>query len=148
MGFCVEVMLKGVVRQSHNPTLSTLLTYGSLEAITLRNMEEADPRFRFCPATHCNAGQIHQDTKSSLMVCNACGLKSCVKHGMAWHEDMTCEAYDDSHPNDLESKSSMRKIRTMAKKCPGAGCGFYIEKDGAVIICFVAIARHHGRGVT
>ena len=64
------------------------------------------------------------------MVCKACGFRSCLKHGIAWHENMTCEAYDDSHPDDLESKRSMKKIRAMAKRCPTAGCGFFVEKDG------------------
>ena len=64
------------------------------------------------------------------MICKACGFRSCLKHGSAWHENLTCKAYDDCHPDDVESKMSLEKVRAMAKRCPRAGCGFYIEKDG------------------
>ena len=63
-------------------------------------------------------------------MCKSCGFKSCFNYGIPWHEGYTCDEYDAGHPNAVSLVTSEERVRAVAKKCPGAGCMFYIEKDG------------------
>jgi len=49
----------------------------------------------------------------------------------------TCESYDDSNPYLASLKTSEERLKGMAKRCPGVGCMFYVEKDGGCdcIVC-------------
>ncbi|KAG9307464.1 hypothetical protein G9A89_017294 [Geosiphon pyriformis] len=47
--------------------------------------------FRWCKNPNCKAGQIHFEADyAPIMVCNACGQKSCAQHDMPVNPDVGC----------------------------------------------------------
>lgn len=51
--------------------------------------------FRWCTASGCESGQIHDDgAKAPIFQCVACGDRYCVVHQEAWHEGETCAQFD------------------------------------------------------
>ena len=102
----------------------------SLEAIVERKLEEAHPRFRSCLSASCESGQIHHHLLDPCVRCEACGAQSCFNHGIPWHQGYPCASYDDMHPDAVSLRTSEERIQTLAKRCPGQGCMFYVEKDG------------------
>jgi hypothetical protein len=53
------------------------------------------PDFIWCPA-NCGSGQIHYAADNSPIVrCAQCGHKFCFHHQVAWHEQLTCDEYDE-----------------------------------------------------
>ena len=101
-----------------------------LEATIVRKAEEAHPHFRSCLSAFCDQGQIHKELDNPCVKCKACGTKSCFNHGVPWHERYTCAQYDAMHPNAVSLMTSEKRIQSIAKRCPGKGCMFYVEKDG------------------
>ena len=101
-----------------------------LDAIVARKIEESDPRFRSCLSASCENGQVHHNLLDPCVRCKDCGAKSCLNHGIPWHEGYTCASYDNMHPGAISMRTSEERIQTLAKRCPGRGCGFYVEKDG------------------
>ena len=101
-----------------------------LKALAARKETEAHPRFRNCLAANCSSGQIHEKIHDDIVVCTSCGSKSCFNHGVPWHEGYTCDRYDDSHPDASVLRTSEERVRALAKKCPGEGCKYFVEKDG------------------
>ena len=91
---------------------------------------QADPNFHWCIAPDCSWGQVHADPFYPLIACHACGFRYCYKHGVPWHDGYSCYQYDDSHPEALVLRDNEQRIKEKAKKCPGEGCGWYVEKDG------------------
>lgn len=105
-------------------------------------MIQRDPDFRWCKA-RCGVGQIHtgkgiiyiNETHnfelfirsffridiSPIIICYNCGVKSCYTHDVTWHEDQTCEEYDENmkKPDEYLSQNT--------KKCPK--CSLSIEKN-------------------
>ncbi|KAI9838411.1 MAG: hypothetical protein M1837_002494 [Sclerophora amabilis] len=91
------------------------------------------PNFCLCASPTCESGQVHPDgAESPLMICKQCGFKTCFVHQRPWHPAFTCEQIDEQ---DREhNKASLRWIQKSAKKCPGIGCGWLIEKVQDAII--------------
>ena len=90
------------------------------------------PRYRKCPALNCNYGQIKAaNAKSPLTTCKGCGARSCFHHRMLWHDERSCEQYDDS-PEGVVSKTAEQRVKEVSKRCPGlkGKCGVRIAKDG------------------
>ena len=93
-----------------------------------RKKREAHPRYR--PCLSCDNGQIHRSYLNARVTCNHCGSHSCFNHRIPWHDDYSCDEYDDRHPAGVSSRTSEERLRSMAKKCPGKDCAYYVEKDG------------------
>lgn len=108
--------------------------------LALRSLGEA-AEFQWCPAPQCNNGQIHiGGADAPLFECMACGLRWCTVHNTPWHENQSCRRYDKAVENDRyrqrqraeqaeQEEASKQKIEATAKKCPGPGCDYYIEKN-------------------
>ena len=101
-----------------------------LESIVEQKAIEANPRFRSCLSARCDHGQIHTNIHDNCVTCEACGAKSCFIHGVPWHKGYTCDAYDATHPDAVSLMTSEERIERTAKRCPGKGCTYYIEKNG------------------
>lgn len=73
-----------------------------------------------CLGPTCNSGQVHgSGNEQPIMTCNACGFKTCFTHEMPWHEDLTCEAYDQTrHRQSEENKASLALVQKEGKICP------------------------------
>ncbi len=106
------------------------LHFCSLTKMAALKAEERHRRFRWCQSPGCSTGQVHKSYKSPIVICKACGSRSCFNHRTAWHEGYSCEGYDDRHPDAVSARSSEERVKSMAKKCPGKGCDHYVEKDG------------------
>ncbi|KAI4117580.1 MAG: hypothetical protein LQ345_002211 [Seirophora villosa] len=104
-----------------------------LDALAKLKSAESHPRYRSCLSSTCNSGQIHRPHSKpdpSIVVCKACGSRSCYRHRVPWHDGYTCKQYDLSHPSVHTTRSSEATVKRIAKRCPGKGCGVFIEKDG------------------
>ena len=60
------------------------------------------------------------------MTCNACGARSCYTHEIPWHEEMTCDAYEEARK--AAEKATEDYLQRGTKACPK--CGVHIEKNG------------------
>lgn len=129
--------------------------------------------FMWCLRPGCENGQIHlppaplplwrrarDETRdrerereaSQRVSCEACGFEMCLRHQMAWHDNLTCAGYDrlssppppsssSSSPSSSGSPSSSSSsalsesalskawIDANTKRCPGKRCGIPVEKN-------------------
>ena len=68
-------------------------------------LSEAD-NFRWCTAG-CQFGQVHDSGyEQPIMTCLLCGHRSCYKHSVAWHKNLTCDEYDalEADPENFRSR--------------------------------------------
>lgn len=133
-------------------------TFSHYEKLLTRNALSQLPEFAWCLDPNCPSGQLNFDNNNNnnndiennknllaapapapYMNCVACGYQQCVHHKCAWHHNETCAQYDlrmkARRDDDEENKKNERKTEEMldsvSKKCPGAGCGWRIQKvDG------------------
>ncbi|KAL5608919.1 hypothetical protein FOVSG1_003600 [Fusarium oxysporum f. sp. vasinfectum] len=64
------------------------------ERQALRAAVEEDENFFWC-TSDCGSGQIHDSGSAQpIVVCIKCSHRSCFRHGVNWHEDLSCEEYD------------------------------------------------------
>ena len=57
-------------------------------------VSEAD-NFVWCAAAGCGYGQVNEGGAASpIVACLLCGRRSCFAHGVAWHENLSCDEYD------------------------------------------------------
>ena len=125
---------------------STIQTHASAEdlatydGLKLLRVLEAMPNYRACPNQDCTGGQIHAMGEAEpIVTCNECGFRSCYTHRVAWHSDLTCDAYDSAQGVGEETEEETRQrlaaeeVETRkgapgVKLCPG--CDVPIWKDG------------------
>ena len=119
------------------------LTWRRYLDLTLRAMLSSDPSFRFCKATGCDSGQIHE--AGEIFSCTECHHKHCVDCEVDWHSGVTCQAFQAEKTrneqaaaqtaearkrHEEEDAASKETIAQVTKACPGPGCGRQIEKRG------------------
>ncbi|TXC08591.1 hypothetical protein FocTR4_00002726 [Fusarium oxysporum f. sp. cubense] len=69
-------------------------TIAKYERQALRAAVEEDENFFWC-TSDCGSGQIHDSGSAQpIVVCIKCSHRSCFRHGVNWHEDLSCEEYD------------------------------------------------------
>ncbi|KAH7177497.1 hypothetical protein DER46DRAFT_642353 [Fusarium sp. MPI-SDFR-AT-0072] len=69
-------------------------TIAKYERQALRAAVEEDENFFWC-TSDCGSGQIHDSgSDQPIVVCIKCSHRSCFRHGVNWHEDLSCEEYD------------------------------------------------------
>ncbi|KAK0288812.1 hypothetical protein LTR35_003211 [Friedmanniomyces endolithicus] len=89
--------------------------------------------FAWCLAPSCGSGQLNPENRN-YMDCKHCGYKQCLRHKVQWHADETCEEYEYRVSGDRareEEAKTEAMLDEMSKKCPGANCGWRIQKiDG------------------
>ncbi|CAB4446348.1 unnamed protein product [Rhizophagus irregularis] len=116
MNDCNEIMKRHDVKN-----FTTNDIFKEYDELTYNIVIQRDPDFRWCKA-RCGVGQIHTGKDiSPIIICYNCGVKSCYTHDVTWHEDQTCEEYDENmkKPDEYLSQNT--------KKCPK--CSLSIEKN-------------------
>lgn len=117
-----------------------------MRAIARQKSAEKNPRYRSCISPDCTAGQIHpRNAITDMVVCYRCETKSCFHHGISWHDGYTCASYSLSHPGIPVLWTSEDRLKAQAKKCPGPGCEFYVEKDGGCETMHCSMCNHYWR---
>ncbi|KFH40215.1 E3 ubiquitin-protein ligase parkin-like protein [Hapsidospora chrysogenum ATCC 11550] len=88
----------------------------------------------------CGAGQIHEPcNEHTIMTCVKCGHRTCFHHGVAWHENLTCDEYDAIHRDpDAFRKSRLEEeleqvMATTKKRLKEAARAVEEEKKAAKI---------------
>ncbi|KAL6400662.1 hypothetical protein AUP68_16376 [Ilyonectria robusta] len=81
-------------------------TFVRYETLALRAaMSEAD-NFVWC-TSGCGSGQIHESGEDQpIVTCLHCGHRSCFHHNAPWHENLSCEEYDQllADPENFRSR--------------------------------------------
>ncbi|KAI9048310.1 hypothetical protein LZ554_008104 [Drepanopeziza brunnea f. sp. 'monogermtubi'] len=68
-------------------------TFARYDTRLLRRALGADGDAVWC--RNCASGQIHEGGSTQPIVrCSNCGFRSCFRHGVPWHDRLTCEEYD------------------------------------------------------
>ncbi len=89
------------------------------------HLEQMD-EFIWCSNPKCAMGQLNDGGDSNnIVTCIRCRQKTCFTHKIAWHQGLTCEEYDLTIDNNLQS--SLQWITQNTKECPN--CHFRIEKN-------------------
>ncbi|KAF5247948.1 hypothetical protein FANTH_6229 [Fusarium anthophilum] len=69
-------------------------TIAKYERQALRAAVADEENFFWC-TSDCGSGQIHDSGSTQpIVVCIKCNHRSCFRHGVNWHEDLSCEEYD------------------------------------------------------
>lgn len=117
-----------------------------MRALAAWKLLQTNPRFRYCVSSDCSAGQVHPKSKSTdMIICYSCETKSCFYHGLPWHEGYTCTRYDISHPDAPVLWTSEQRLKAQAKKCPGPGCKYFVEKVGGCGSMLCSMCGHSWR---
>ncbi|KAF1990162.1 hypothetical protein K402DRAFT_325645 [Aulographum hederae CBS 113979] len=116
-------------------------TFQKYDTLSLRATLSANPNFHWCLSPTCTSGQLLPSaSKRTLMRCQACSFKTCIKHQRQWHHGETCEEYDyrTGPAKKREDEKSLKIIEETTKVCPGTygvgarkgqRCGWRIEKN-------------------
>lgn len=127
---CPEEMSHADVQRA-----ASAATFEAYDKLATRTALASLPDFAWCLGPGCRSGQLNTDN-SDFMECAACGYKQCLRHGAAWHAGETCEQHD-RRTSGAAARREEEEARTAAvldavsKPCPGAGCGWRIQKaDG------------------
>ncbi|KAI9374733.1 hypothetical protein BJX61DRAFT_264988 [Aspergillus egyptiacus] len=68
-------------------------TFARYDRLSFRNAVSADKNFIWC--LDCDFGQLHEQGAEQPMVrCLECGVVSCFRHSIKWHDEFTCDEYD------------------------------------------------------
>ncbi|CAG8522410.1 16537_t:CDS:2 [Dentiscutata heterogama] len=97
------------------------------DTLSLRQALRIMPDFRWCKNSRCGSGQIHYERDDApIMTCRSCGEKSCYTHDVPWHENMSCQQYEEKRKESEAATNHYLMKHT--KPCPK--CGTHIEKNG------------------
>ncbi|KAK3385381.1 hypothetical protein B0H63DRAFT_182036 [Podospora didyma] len=84
------------------------------------------PNFRWCANGSCSNGQVYESDDEQI-VCDACGYEMCFKHESPWHEDLSCEEYDNQKEyGDPAYNETQEWVKQNSKACPN--CRYDIVK--------------------
>lgn len=101
------------------------MTRGSYRNLHQRKVLEEFPDWIWCLA-NCGHGQRHAaGHEQPLMVCTACHRRSCIRHGILWHEGQTCEAFDAARIT-AEHREEERQTERITRPC--ANCRARIQR--------------------
>jgi hypothetical protein len=86
------------------------------------------PEFVWC-AYGCGSGQLYNIAESSnpAVTCVKCNRRTCFKHRVVWHTDMTCDQYDVLESQSSETDANNKWLEFFAKQCPK--CQWNIQKN-------------------
>ncbi|KAF1975547.1 hypothetical protein BU23DRAFT_432384, partial [Bimuria novae-zelandiae CBS 107.79] len=100
--------------------LASPKTYDRYEALVLHSYLSKEPSFHWCIGPDCQSGQYHADS-NPIFRCDECEFRSCVKHKVPWHTNLTCAEFDakvNLHRRETEEETSRKKIKETSKQCP------------------------------
>lgn len=104
---------------------------GAFEQYEMRLMQrslEGMSEFVWC-AHGCGSGQLHgfDPNEQPVVECVKCKQKTCFKHRMQWHTDLTCDEYDIQNGTLTGDEATDRWLDHFTKTCPQ--CGYHIQKN-------------------
>ncbi|KAK5720764.1 hypothetical protein LTR15_006725 [Elasticomyces elasticus] len=110
-----------------------------------------DEAFRWYISPGCNSGQDHYD--GDIFRCGSCGHKACAGCNVAWHEDETCEVYQERIAQENQGRenreqrvrdeeASVETLGRTTKICPNPECRRKLEKSGGCDHFTCKICRH------
>ncbi len=78
----------------------------SYEHLSFRHAVSEYENFVWCIAG-CGYGQCHDGgNEQPIVTCRQCNQRSCFRHGVAWHETLSCDEYDglQADPENFRSR--------------------------------------------
>lgn len=102
--WCITVMYRGCwLRGTDNAN-----NY-SYQTLSFRYAVSEAENFVWCTAG-CGYGQVHDGgVEEPIVLCLLCDKRSCFRHQVAWHENLTCDEYDQmlADPANFRSRFEM-----------------------------------------
>lgn len=91
-----------------------------------RSLEHMD-EFIWC-AHGCGSGQLHgfDVNENPVVDCVKCQQKTCFKHRIRWHTDLSCDEYDVQNGTLTGDEATDRWLDRFTKLCPR--CEYHIQK--------------------
>jgi hypothetical protein len=117
-------------------SLTDPVRFAKYEQASLRSALASDGDYRHCLSTECDAGQVHVGgSDEPIFRCQACGHKHCVACESLWHENETCEQYQQRHQEEQRLRQEQEQLNEqsravvdqISKPCPR--CKVPIEKN-------------------
>ncbi len=96
------------------------------EHLIYRHLEQM-PEFIWC-SYECGSGQLYDFEGSSnpTITCVKCNRRTCFKHRVVWHMDMSCDQYDLLKSQPSETDANKKWLELFAKQC--SQCQWHIQK--------------------
>jgi IBR domain, a half RING-finger domain len=90
-------------------------TFARFDRLLTRNTISSDPNFVWCSNPKCGAGQVHASGSTApIVICHACGSRTCFNHHRTWHEGFTCHEIDN--PEAVEERMRWENTNRQAMK--------------------------------
>jgi hypothetical protein len=144
-----------ILQNSDMQIHATDANYQRFDELECKGIAEKIPGWRWCLRPKCKAGQVHQplvkpksaktdaqvDTRTKIprtvkksrifdddkvCTCKEGGARACVECDRPYHEDQTCEAYQQRMKDDEDA--TLKVIAAECKQCPS--CNKNIQKAG------------------
>ncbi|KAF5684243.1 hypothetical protein FDENT_6812 [Fusarium denticulatum] len=94
-------------------------TIAKYEGQALRAAMADEENFFWC-TSDCGSGQIHDSGSiQPIVICIKCNHRSCFRHGVNWHEDLSCDEYDQLQ-EDPEFRSYLELENEMWEEAQAA----------------------------
>lgn len=85
-------------------------TFARYEELSFRSAVSADPDYVACRSPSCGFGQLHESgNRQPIVRCMKCNFRSCFKHGIEWHDRLTCDEYDEMLRDPIGFKSALER---------------------------------------
>lgn len=82
-------------------------------------MDQA-PDFVWCP-NGCESGQVHEAGNAQPIVrCVKCAFKFCFRHQVSWHEQLSCEEYEEFREDPVNFRSRVGRENEEAERVRAA----------------------------
>lgn len=97
---------------------ATLIFQCRYDRLVVRGILSISPNFIWCQGVNCEAGQYHSGgADQPIVTCITCGFRTCFQHKTAWHDDLTCNEYDEflKNPDGFQPKRAETKRRRKSR---------------------------------
>lgn len=118
---CIEAGCSAILSISDIQRWASRKDFSLFEGVFLRHFSYNSAEFCWCSNSRCGSGQLHGGMrKEPLMICHACGAKTCFVHRTEWHEGRTCAQMDKDIKNKRTAEGAFERSlkRRGIKQCP------------------------------
>ncbi|KAI9034062.1 hypothetical protein DFJ74DRAFT_700453 [Hyaloraphidium curvatum] len=125
---CPSASCKRELSHEEIRVAATTEVFERYDRLITRNALSKMPDFRWCINPVCGEGHIHEGgTDYPIMTCRACRTKTCFSCEVAWHNNMTCDEFQNTLLTD-DQRATAAYLERKTKRCPS--CDRPIEKNG------------------
>lgn len=92
-------------------------TFARYERFSVQGVINDAPDLFECTAPECSYVQVHDSGSAQpIVICGLCHARSCFNHKVKWHDDLSCEEYDEYLADPVNFKSRLERENEEAQQ--------------------------------